>query len=493
MPYPHSRYPAGEALRLRRRPETDEKEASTHPRPCGPWDCRHRGGRQRPGGPGAAGRRRRSPERTASPTSQPARTPRTMTATARSTAPIPAAPGRPTATSWTRRLLPRPRPPPGGGGSGGGGGGGRGRLCGSAGGGGYVGGGGGAGPGGPSASGGHGAAARATATAGRTLPMTGTSLLSRRRAPPTASPPRPTRPSRSPTSAPPRSAFRASSSTSSRSRPSCSRSTRPAAPSTGSPGRCWPGSTGSRPPSAPTSTSPPPGRSAGCSSSPRPGRRTGWTPTEITARIPTTRSTRSAPRRATCGRPAAPRTCGPRSSPTTTPTGTWTRCCSTPASTGRLPEDLVGSLVGLTHGARFPVAAKARYADDISERQAAKRAKPRKRLVGQRRRRRHQLADPARDQHLLPQGRARGRRQRRHHQAGRSQLEARQLHRAPGHLRQPVHLRSARPRLEGLSRAEAAQALVLRLQARDPEEGQGTHPARDPRASRRPPRPATAP
>jgi hypothetical protein len=45
---------------------------------------------------------------------------------------------------------------------------------------------------------------------------------------------------------------------------------------------------------------------------------------------------------------------------------------------GKLPEDLVGSLVGLTHGARFPVAAEARYADDISERQAAKRAKPSK-------------------------------------------------------------------------------------------------------------------
>ena len=45
---------------------------------------------------------------------------------------------------------------------------------------------------------------------------------------------------------------------------------------------------------------------------------------------------------------------------------------------GDLPEDLVGSIVGLTHGARFPVAAKARYADDISERQAAKRAKSRK-------------------------------------------------------------------------------------------------------------------
>jgi murein DD-endopeptidase MepM/ murein hydrolase activator NlpD len=40
----------------------------------------------------------------------------------------------------------------------------------------------------------------------------------------------------------------------------------------------------------------------------------------------------------------------------------------------KLPETLVGSITGLTEGAHFPVAAKARYADDISEREAAKRA-----------------------------------------------------------------------------------------------------------------------
>ncbi|MFL5892622.1 MAG: lytic murein transglycosylase [Solirubrobacterales bacterium] len=42
---------------------------------------------------------------------------------------------------------------------------------------------------------------------------------------------------------------------------------------------------------------------------------------------------------------------------------------------GRLPEDLVGSITGLTQGDRFPVAARARYADQISTRQAAKDAK----------------------------------------------------------------------------------------------------------------------
>jgi hypothetical protein len=49
---------------------------------------------------------------------------------------------------------------------------------------------------------------------------------------------------------------------------------------------------------------------------------------------------------------------------------------------GKLPEDLVGSLTGLTQGDRFPVAADARYADDLSERDAAKRAKPSKGASG---------------------------------------------------------------------------------------------------------------
>jgi hypothetical protein len=44
---------------------------------------------------------------------------------------------------------------------------------------------------------------------------------------------------------------------------------------------------------------------------------------------------------------------------------------------GKIPGVLVDSLTGLTEGAHFPVAAKARYADDISEREAIRRAKPR--------------------------------------------------------------------------------------------------------------------
>jgi Transglycosylase SLT domain/Peptidase family M23 len=43
---------------------------------------------------------------------------------------------------------------------------------------------------------------------------------------------------------------------------------------------------------------------------------------------------------------------------------------------GKLPTDLVGSLTGLTEGAHFPVAADARYADDISARTALRRSTP---------------------------------------------------------------------------------------------------------------------
>jgi hypothetical protein len=39
---------------------------------------------------------------------------------------------------------------------------------------------------------------------------------------------------------------------------------------------------------------------------------------------------------------------------------------------GRLPADLVGSLTGLTEGAHFPIAADARYADDVAARAALK-------------------------------------------------------------------------------------------------------------------------
>jgi hypothetical protein len=43
---------------------------------------------------------------------------------------------------------------------------------------------------------------------------------------------------------------------------------------------------------------------------------------------------------------------------------------------GKLPEGLIGSLTGLTEGAHFPVAADARYADDIAEREILERSNP---------------------------------------------------------------------------------------------------------------------
>ena len=86
-----------------------------------------------------------------------------MTATARSTWPIPAAPAPTTATSDPAPPPPPPPPDGGGGGGGDGGGGGGGGCGGGGGGGGFAGGGGGAGPGGPGGSGGHGGDGRATA------------------------------------------------------------------------------------------------------------------------------------------------------------------------------------------------------------------------------------------------------------------------------------------------------------------------------------------
>ncbi len=46
---------------------------------------------------------------------------------------------------------------------------------------------------------------------------------------------------------------------------------------------------------------------------------------------------------------------------------------------GKLPTQLVGSLTGLTEGAHFPVAANARYADEISTRAALSKATPQER------------------------------------------------------------------------------------------------------------------
>ena len=91
----------------------------------------------------------------------------------------------------------------------------------------------------------------------------------------------------------------------------------------------------------------------------------------------TTRSTRSAPRPATCAPPAARRTCARAIFAYNHADWYVDEVLLYANQYGKLPDDLVGSLTGLTEGAHFPVAANARYADDISERQALERSKPR--------------------------------------------------------------------------------------------------------------------
>ena len=120
--------------------------------------------------------------------------------------------------------------------------------------------------------------------------------------------------------------------------------------------------------------------------------------------------------------------------------------------------DLVGSLTGLTEGAHFPVAANARYADDISEREAAEALEARPARVRQRRRGDLELTHTPRDQTST---RATGapvvavndgvdRR-------GSARLEApRPLRRPPGRLRQPLHLRRARRGLARSTRSRSA-------------------------------------
>jgi len=49
---------------------------------------------------------------------------------------------------------------------------------------------------------------------------------------------------------------------------------------------------------------------------------------------------------------------------------------------GKLPDALVGSLTGLTEGAHFPVAADARYADDINDAAALSRSKTQRKSAG---------------------------------------------------------------------------------------------------------------
>ncbi len=155
-----------------------------------------------------------------------------------------------------------------------------------------------------------------------------------------------------------------------------------------------------------------------------------------------------------------------------------------------VPADLVGSLTGLTEG-RFPVYARARYADDLAERdlrQARQDGRERGQPRGVERR-------PPQHRHLHPPRRAGGGGERRRDQEDRAEPQARPLHRAPGRVRQPLHLRaprlggraSTRSRAPTPTRSAAARAPCARTRRRTPRR------ARPPRRAASPTtRPATA-
>ena len=142
-----------------------------------------------------------------------------------------------------------------------------------------------------------------------------------------------------------------------------------------------------------------------------PGSSTASTPTTTAARTPTTRSTRSSPPRATSVPRASSRTA--RGDLRVQPRRLVRRLRPQRARLiAGLPVDLVSSLTGLTQG-RFPVFAKARYADDLADRAAQR---PRSRDGGNAARRGRGRADASRHRHprrpRLTGGRHPGRRDR---------------------------------------------------------------------------------
>ena len=104
-----------------------------------------------------------------------------------------------------------------------------------------------------------------------------------------------------------------------------------------------------------------------------------------------------------------------------------------------VPADLIGSLTGLTEG-RFPVYARARYADDLAEQQLLKRVQRGENAANV-----VESSDDRRSVDIFAEPRSPGRGgQRRRDQADRPKREARPLRRAPGRVRQPLHLLAAR-------------------------------------------------
>ena len=160
---------------------------------------------------------------------------------------------------------------------------------------------------------------------------------------------------------------------------------------------------------------------------------------------------------------------------------------------GKLPTDLVGSLTGLTEGAHFPVAADARYADDISARAALAKATPETaQVLGQRRRRHLLLADAARDQHLRRRRVPGRRRQRRSDREVRALGDPRQVRRPRGRLREPLHLRRARAGSSATTARWCCQAATksrFRSTRRTSARGSSRYPDGQRRAPRQNPRP----
>ena len=98
-------------------------------------------------------------------------------------------------------------------------------------------------------------------------------------------------------------------------------------------------------------------------------------PTTTARRIPTTRSTRSAPRRRYLNAAGGDKDL--RQGIFAYNHADWyvDEVLLGAQQYGKLPEGLISSITGLTEGAHFPVAADSRYADDLSEREVLDRAK----------------------------------------------------------------------------------------------------------------------
>ena len=121
---------------------------------------------------------------------------------------------------------------------------------------------------------------------------------------------------------------------------------------------------------------------AGCSSSPRPGRPTGSTPTTTARKDPYN------PVDAICAAARYLRAAGGdkdiRQAIFAYNHADWyvDEVLLYANQYGKLPDALVGSLTGLTEGAHFPVAADARYADDINDAAALARSTTERKAAG---------------------------------------------------------------------------------------------------------------